>query len=142
MIEFIEMNKYIYIEFEIYLRLIFKITHGLWNLVIELIEITIYFGFEIYLISPILKITQFMKMPDLIYWIKNIFDKSNIYNQLILFFPKEISPVKVFFLIISPSYLDDVPVIWPIVTPSWACFFLLEHQYIWIMFPLFSFFLC
>ena len=67
MIEFIEMNKYIYIEFEVYLRLIFKITHGLWNLVIELIEITIYFGFEIYLISPILKITQFMKMPDLIY---------------------------------------------------------------------------
>ena len=67
MIEFIEMNKYIYIECEIYLRLIFKITHGLWNLVIELIEITIYFGFEIYLISPILKITQFMKMPDLIY---------------------------------------------------------------------------
>ena len=67
MIEFIEMNKYIYIECEIYLRLIFKITHGLWNRVIELIEITIYFGFEIYLISPILKITQFMKMPDLIY---------------------------------------------------------------------------
>ena len=67
MIEFIEMNKYIYIEFEIYLRLIFKITHGLWNLMIELIEITIYFEFEIYLISPILKITQFMKMPDLIY---------------------------------------------------------------------------
>ena len=63
---------------------------------------------------------------------------------ILFFLPIETPPLMGFFPIGTPTYLDIVPILFflPVKTPPLMCFFfLLEHQHIWILFPLFSFFL-